>query len=109
MITIRPDAVREIKRLSTKQNKPNALFRLGVQPGGCSGLVYTLELDETINPEDRVCDCSDLQVVIAAQTLNYINGLTLDYSEDMMGGGFRFQNPNATQSCGCGNSFSTES
>lgn len=108
MINLSPAAASEIKRLRSKHKKPSALFRLGVQPGGCSGMVYTLEFDEVVKPEDQVYDCHGLQVVVAADESNYINGLTLDYSEDMMGGGFRFHNPNAQQSCGCGNSFALE-
>lgn len=71
-------------------------------------MVYSLEFEETPRPEDRVYDCNGISVVVAQQQINYIDGLTLDYSEDMMGGGFRFHNPNAKQSCGCGNSFSIQ-
>lgn len=108
MINLSSAAASEIKRLRSKQKKPKAVFRLGVQPGGCSEMVYTLEFDETPAPGDRVYDCHGLSVVVAEQQLDYINGLTLDYSEDMMGGGFRFHNPNAGPSCGCGNSFSIQ-
>ena len=108
MINLSSAATGEIKRLRDKHQKPNALFRLGVQPGGCSEMVYTLEFDQTPNPGDRVYDCNDLAIVIASQQIDYVKGLTLDYSEDMMGGGFRFHNPNAKQTCGCGNSFSTQ-
>ena len=108
MIHLSPAAASEIKRLRSKHQKPNALFRLGVQPGGCSEMVYTLEFEETPAPGDRVFDCNGVSIAVAQQQLNYIDGLTLDYSEDMMGGGFRFHNPNAKQSCGCGNSFSTQ-
>ncbi len=108
MINLSPAAASEIKRLRSKHQKPNALFRLGVQPGGCAEMVYTLEFDETPAPEDRVYDCNGLCVVVAQQQINYIDGLTLDYSEDMMGGGFRFHNPNAKSNCGCGNSFSLQ-
>ena len=108
MINLSQAAASEIKRLRSKHQKPNALFRLGVQPGGCAEMVYTLEFDETPGSEDRVYDCNGLSVVVAQQQLNYIEGLTLDYSEDMMGGGFRFHNPNAKTSCGCGNSFSPQ-
>jgi iron-sulfur cluster assembly accessory protein len=106
MINLSQAAASEIKRLRLKQQKPNAMFRLGAKPGGCADLVYTLEFDEAPEPGDRICDCHGLSVVVAEQQLKYINGLTLDYSEDMMGGGFRFHNPHAKQSCGCGNSFS---
>lgn len=107
MINLSKAAASEVKRLRSKHQKPNAKFRLGVQSGGCSGMVYTLDFDEETQPDDRVFDCNGLQVIVTAESLSYIDGLTLDYSEDLMGGGFRFHNPKATQSCGCGNSFTT--
>lgn len=92
-------------RLKSKHPNPNALFRLGVQPTGCCGLSYTMAFDETLNPDDRVYESEGVKVAIAPQELKYLNGLTLDYSEDLMGGAFRFNNPNASQNCSCGNSF----
>ncbi len=108
MIHLSKAAASEIKRLQSKrQNSKNLQFRLGVQSGGCSGMSYTLGFEEVVTPGDRVYDCDGIQVVVDEQSLNYINDLTLDYSEDLMGGGFRFHNPKAKESCGCGNSFST--
>lgn len=106
MIHLSKAAASEIRRLSSKQQNPNILFRLQVQPGGCSGLFYDMTFDEAVRLGDRVYECSGITIVVDAQSLNYINGITLDYSEDLMGGGFRFYNPNAIASCGCGNSFS---
>ncbi|XWK86544.1 MAG: iron-sulfur cluster assembly accessory protein [Phormidium sp.] len=106
MINLSKAAVSEVKRLMAKQKQPNSLFRLGVQPGGCAGIYYTLEIDRAINSQDQVYDCQGIQIVVEESNLKYINGLTLDYTEDLMGGGFRFHNPNASSSCGCGNSFS---
>jgi iron-sulfur cluster assembly accessory protein len=65
-----------------------------------------MELD-AVQPEDRICESSGIQVAVDGQSVKTLTGLTLDYSEDLMGGGFRFHNPNATASCGCGHSFST--
>lgn len=107
MIAISKAASVEIKRLSGKVKQPNWLFRLSVQPGGCSGMFYTMGFDQSLQEGDRIYDCNGLQVAIAPQDLKYIDGLTIDYSEDLMGGGFRFHNPNATKTCGCSNSFST--
>jgi iron-sulfur cluster assembly protein len=106
MLQLSQAAVNEVLRLKQKCHKPNAIFRLGVQPSGCSGMSYTLEFDDAIGPEDELYHCNGVQVAIARPSLTFLNGLSLDYSEDLMGGGFRFHNPNATQSCGCGNSFS---
>jgi iron-sulfur cluster assembly accessory protein len=65
-----------------------------------------MEFDAELSPDDLVDDCGTVKVVVDSQQLNYLKGLTLDYSEDLMGGGFRFKNPNAKIGCGCGNSFS---
>ncbi|NET37201.1 MAG: iron-sulfur cluster assembly accessory protein, partial [Cyanothece sp. SIO1E1] len=81
-------------------------FRLGVQTGGCSDWLYTMGFDQTVQPEDQVYTCGGIQVVIDNRDLDRIDGLTIDYSEDLMGGGFRFHNPKAFHHCGCGNSFS---
>ncbi len=106
MINFSAAAVQEIIRLQSKQNQPNSLFRLKVKPGGCCSLCYIMQFDSQQASNDRVYDYGQIKVVVDSQQLNYLNGLTLDYSEDLMGGGFRFNNPNAKVTCGCGNSFS---
>jgi iron-sulfur cluster assembly protein len=108
MINISKSAASEIKRLQSKRQNPEARVRLGVQPGGCAELYYTIDFDEGMNPGDRLYDCGAISVIVDPLSLPYITGLTLDYSEDLMGGGFRFHNPNAVGSCGCGNSFRVE-
>jgi iron-sulfur cluster assembly protein len=105
MIHLSQAAIGEIKRLRSKHN-PNAYFRLGVESGGCSDFYYTLQFDQVTHTEDQIWNCESIQVVANPDSLAYIAGLTLDYSEDLVGGGFRFHNPNAAQHCGCGNSFS---
>ncbi|NJN58189.1 MAG: iron-sulfur cluster assembly accessory protein [Leptolyngbyaceae cyanobacterium SL_5_9] len=107
MIQLSQAAVVEINRLKAKQRNPQSLFRLEIQPGGCSDLHYVLKFDSSTELTDQVLECKGLSVVVDSHSLNCISGLTVDYSEDLMGGGFRFHNPNATQNCGCGNSFST--
>jgi len=105
MIKLTPAAVAEIKRVQSKQ-QPNILFRLAVKPGGCSGWFYDMSSEQALKVDDRIFECNTVQVVIDVETLPYINGLTVDYSEDLMGGGFRFDNKRAKTTCGCGNSFS---
>lgn len=106
MIHLQPAARQEIQRIRSKHPNSQAKFRLGVQPGGCAELVYTLGLDETVTSDDRMFDCEGIPMVVDHKSWTYLEGLSLDYSEDLMGGGFRFNNPNALSSCGCGNSFS---
>lgn len=107
MIQISSSAANEIKRLRSKQSNPDILFRLRVQAGGCSGLFYDLGFDAA-GQSDCVLDCNGIAVAIDANSLNYIQNLKIDYSEDLMGGGFRFSNSQAIATCGCGNSFSVE-
>jgi iron-sulfur cluster assembly protein len=109
MINLSQAAVEEIKRLQLRRQMPEARLRLGVKAGGCAALYYTIDFDQMTNLGDRVYDCSGISVIVDQQSLNSLQELTLDYSEDLMGGGFRFHNPNAIEHCGCGNSFRVES
>lgn len=107
MIYLSPEATQEVRRLiDTGRTPGNRVFRLGVQPGGCSGLVYTLTPSATPLPADQLWDWEDLRIAIAPEFLPQLDGMTLDFAQDLMGGGFRFHNPNATETCGCGASFS---
>jgi iron-sulfur cluster assembly accessory protein len=108
MIHLSKTAALEVNRLLSKHPNPNALLRVGVESSGCSGLSYTIGFEDAIDPEAAVCESEGIQIAIDPQQLKYLNELTLDYSEDLMGGGFRFRNPNAAQSCSCGNSFSAK-
>jgi iron-sulfur cluster assembly protein len=105
MIHLSPAAINEIGRLKSKQPS-NILFRLRVKSGGCANWFYDLAFDTTVQSQDQVLELDDIRVVIDPESLNYMNGLSLDYSEDLTGGGFRFHNPQATSTCSCGNSFS---
>lgn len=105
MIQLSPTATNELKRLKLKQ-QPNTQFRLQVKPGGCSGFLYDISFDGTVKPEDQTFDVNNIPLVIDQESIKYLNGLKIDYSEDLMGGGFRFYNPIAISTCSCGNSFS---
>lgn len=108
MIRLSTSAAHEIQRLKLKQRQ-DAFFRLKVQAGGCSSLIYEMAFDTELVPSDRIYECCGLTVVVDAQSLEYVNNLLLDYSEDLMGGGFRFHNPNASTTCSCGISFAITS
>jgi iron-sulfur cluster assembly protein len=115
MINLSPQATAEIKRLQSKQGLSDVCFRLAVKSGGCSGLFYDMCFDvqgedsQQDTSNDYIFDCNGIRVVMDMETLGYVHGLKLDYSQDLMGGGFRFDNPQALSSCGCGNSFSITS
>ena len=105
MIHLSAAAIAEVNRIKSQYPNPNALFRLGVQAGGCADMHYVLELDEQSQADDQTVQVGPIQIVVDSQSWQFLDGVTLDYTEDLMGGGFRFQNPNANQTCGCGNSF----
>ncbi len=106
MIQLSPTALAEILRLKERSQISHSRLRVKLLSGGCLDFSYSLEFDETIHLEDQTYNCGSIQVVVNADTLSHMGGLVVDYSEDLMGGGFRFHNPHAVQSCGCGNSFS---
>jgi iron-sulfur cluster assembly protein len=99
-------ALTHVLALRDQQGKDLCL-RVGVRQGGCSGMSYLMEFEEPGNtrPDDEVFDYTGFQLVCDRKSLLYIYGLVLDYSNAMIGGGFQFTNPNASQSCGCGKSF----
>lgn len=107
MITLSEKAINEVKRLINEQQLPeNTGLRMGVRGGGCSGLSYALNFDTEQKETDRIFDCSGVKVVIDSKSFLYLAGTTLDYTDGLNGSGFTFDNPNASQSCGCGSSFS---
>jgi iron-sulfur cluster assembly protein len=109
MIRLSTTAANEVTRLQDKHLKSNSgALRLSVQPKGCAGLSYQLDFTEAIESDDQLFECDAIQVVVSRNSLAYVDGLTLDYSEDLMGGSFRFHNPNAKQTCSCGHSFAVE-
>jgi len=111
-ILITNTAIQQISILIKNQVDKKAL-RVGVRSGGCSGMSYTMDFigEEQINKDDKIYDYSlsesiSFQVVCDPKSLLYIYGMQLDFSTDLIGGGFNFSNPNASQTCGCGSSFS---
>ena len=108
MIHLSQSAIREFKRLEARDPYGSGVVRLAVLPGGCSGLVYDLQFRQATKATDQVLRIESLKFVIAAEHLASCDGLAIDYSEDLMGGNFRFTNPLAQQICGCGVSFSLD-
>ena len=106
MIQLTEIAQKEVKRLLEQQNKPEAFLRIGVKGGGCSGLSYDVKIDDQKAEFDRAFEINGLKVVCDSKSLVYLDGMAIDYSTELVGGGFRFINPNASGSCGCGTSFS---
>ncbi|MCB7128022.1 MAG: iron-sulfur cluster assembly accessory protein [Candidatus Brocadiales bacterium] len=98
-------AVLQVKRLVEGQGNPKLKFRVGVKGGGCSGLSYTVALDTQQKDGDETFYFDGVTVLVDMKSYLFLDGTTLNYVEDVMGGGFKFENPNAKRSCGCGSSF----
>ena len=110
-VLITTPALDQLSRLCKEQGS-GKLLRVGVRSGGCSGMSYTMDFVENseIQEEDEIYEYTpskeeSFRVVCDPKSLLYIYGMQLDFSTDLIGGGFNFTNPNATQTCGCGSSF----
>ena len=107
MIAMTERAVKEIRRIIQDQNLPETTaLRVGVKGGGCSGFSYTLGFDDQIAEVDQVTELDGIRIVCDPKSFLYLNGTQIDFEDNLMGRGFKFGNPNATKSCGCGESFS---
>ena len=108
MITITPEAAEKVKELSARDERAELALRLFVTSGGCSGFSYGMTLDDEINEDDEVSEDEGVKILVDADSFPYVNGSQIHYVESMMGAGFVVNNPNATGSCGCGQSFRTD-
>lgn len=107
MIGLTERAVKEIRRILDEQSLPEGTaLRVGVKGGGCSGFSYTLGFDDQISDVDQVNEVEGIRVVCDPKSFLYLSGTEVDFEESLMGRGFRFGNPNADKTCGCGESFS---
>lgn len=109
-ITLTDAATKELKRhMTASPNKPNKLLRVGVAGGGCSGFEYKMgfieETEYSVNNDDMYTQ-DGIGIVVDKKSAPFMNGVTIDWYEDLMKRGFVFENPNATRGCGCGKSFS---
>jgi len=104
-VTLTEAAINKVKSLLTAQ-PAGAYLRVGVRGGGCSGMSYALTFEQTRGAHDEVIDLDGVRVLVDPKSALYLQGTTLDFVESLTGGGFKFQNPTAKVSCGCGESFS---
>ena len=105
MIQLTENSKKAVNRLLSEQNKPSTFFRVGVKGGGCSGMTYEVKFDDQQGEHDRVFEIDGIKLVCDIKSLLYIDGMTIDFSTELVGGGFRFVNPKASGTCGCGTSF----
>lgn len=104
MITLTEKAARHVARYLDRRGKGVGL-RLGVKTTGCSGLAYKLEYVDELQPEDQVFESHGIKVIVDPKSLPYIDGTELDFAREGLNEGFRFNNPNVKDECGCGESF----
>jgi len=106
-IAVTEAAALEIARQRTKRGTPNARIRVGVRGGGCTGFTYVFEWADEVKPTDSEFsgpDGTGVAIVVDPKSLVFLGGMSLDFVRGMMGHGFKFNNPNAKGSCGCGES-----
>lgn len=106
MITITEKAKNQIQSLRSTEGRDDASnLRVAVKGGGCSGLMYDLYFDDNIDEKDEVFEDKGIKILVDKKSLLYLLGTTLDFSDGLNGKGFQFINPNASRTCGCGESF----
>lgn len=102
-VTLTPAAIRQIARLMEKQG--SAGLRIGVKKGGCAGMEYTMDYVSDVNPMDEVVEQDGARVMIAPMAQMFLFGTEIDYHTSLLESGFRFNNPNVAEACGCGESI----
>ena len=106
MINISDSARDRLLHLLDKKEDINAYVRVGVESGGCSGLSYKLDFVDTKKEDDELIEDNQIKLLINKKSFLYLVGTTLEFSDGLNGKGFVFNNPNASRTCGCGESFS---
>ncbi len=107
-MVVTESAITEIKKfLANEEDLPEtAGLRVRVVPGGCSGFQYSLNIEEESRTGDFILEKEDIKLFVDMFSAQYLNGITIDHTTNVMGSGFTFENPNASGGCGCGTSFS---
>lgn len=98
-------AVAAVKDILIKENKKDSMLRVGIVPGGCSGMSYDFSFADKVEADDSVFEFDGMKVVVDKESLEHLNGAQVDFVSSLQGSGFKISNPKAKHSCGCGNSF----
>ena len=107
-ITLTEGAIRRVRAMIQEKDLDGYALRVFVSGGGCSGMQYGMGMEPEPKETDLRYQFEDVQVVVDPSSMEYLSGMTIDYVDDLMGGGFKIENPQAVSSCGCGHSFKTE-
>ena len=105
-LTLTQHAVQQVKKILARDNLGECGLRISVTDGGCSGYSYQLNFDKEQKPEDMILRFDDVKVLVDPASAPFLKGTVIDFVSGLYGGGFKFSNPNATGTCGCGTSFS---
>lgn len=105
-LSLTPAAINAARGLLQRRGAEGSALRASVTGGGCSGLQYNLVLDTSQRSGDLLVECDGVRVFVDPRSAAYLNGVTIDYVNALHGAGFKFINPNANRTCGCGSSFS---
>ena len=105
-IMMTANASDQVRRMMEENALEAHVVRIGVTAGGCSGYSYVLDIVDEVKENDRKFEQHGVQIVCDPKSYLYLNGTEIDFEDSMMGGGFKFNNPNVKRSCGCGTSFS---
>lgn len=108
MVDLTPTAASRLQGILTEKGLAGYGLRVFVSGGGCAGFQYGMGFDQEARTGDQVFDCSGIQVYVDPISAQYLDGVKIDYVDELMGGGFKIENPNAVASCACGHSFRTE-
>ena len=107
-IFVSEKAVKRLKAVMSSEGKGDYFLRMSVDSGGCSGMNYKMDFDEHQDTFDKVFNQNGLKVICDLKSWLYLKNISIDYSDDMLNGGFKIKNPNAERTCGCGTSFSAQ-
>jgi iron-sulfur cluster assembly protein len=106
MLILTENAKKAVSRFISGAEGPVAGLRIGISGGGCSGFQYTMALEKDAGADDTVLEFGEIKVFVDGQSAPLLEGVRVDFLDSMEGSGFKFENPNAKNSCGCGSSFS---
>ena len=108
VVSLTEAAQARVRKLLDERNLPEHALRVFVSGGGCRGMQYGMALESTPRDDDARFAFGDVRVVIDPVSAEYLSGASIDYVDDLMGGGFKIENPNAKSTCGCGQSFKSK-
>lgn len=106
LVTLTPAAMDKVRSMMLKENKPEHGLRVGVVTGGCAGLSYEMRLQKSAYDNDIVFEQEGIKIFINPESADFLKGIEIDYVDTFKESGFKYKNPNAKSSCGCGTSFS---